>query len=133
MHGHAVDGSRVDHHGQRTGQGSCLERLEVFLTQHLRRDVGWRAVFAGPWCTVGEIMLGAGSHMIGAQVVGVVALIAFDFGFHHTRINYGVLAKTFPNTSPARITAEVDHGIVYPRAVSGTALVGGDLSTGACV
>ena len=77
-------------------------------------------------------MLGAGSHVIGTEVVGVVALIAFDFGFHHARINYGVLAEAFPNASPARITAEVNHGIVYPRAVSGTAFVGSDFSTGAC-
>ncbi len=44
MHRHAVDGSRIDHHRQGAGLDGVLERLEVFLAQHQRRDVGRRTV-----------------------------------------------------------------------------------------
>ena len=67
--------------------------------------------------------------MIETEVVGIVALIAFDFGLHHASIDDGILAEAFPDASPSRITAEVNYGIIYPRAVSGTAFVSGDFST----
>ena len=129
MYRHAVDGSRIDHHGQRAGQGSSLERFEVFLAQHLGRNVGRCAVFAAPGSAVCKIVLRAGAHVVGTQVVGIVALIAFDFGLHHARVDDGILAETLPDAAPSRITPQVNHGIIHPRAVSGAALVGRDFST----
>ena len=46
MHRHVVYASRIDHDGERTGFDACLVRSEVFLTQVLQRDDGWRAVFS---------------------------------------------------------------------------------------
>ena len=131
MHGHAVDAGRVDHHRQRSGEGSGLEGLEILLAEDLRWEVGWGTVLAGPGSAIGEIVLRAGAHMVFVDVVGVIALIAFDLGLHHTGVDDGILAETLPDAGPAGVAAEVNHGVIHPRTVGGAALVSGDLSTDA--
>ena len=128
MHGHTVDAGRIDHHGQRACKGSGFEGFEVFLTQHLRRDVSWSAVFARPGSTVGKVVFGACGYIVGPQMVGVVTLIAFDFGFHHAGVHYRVFTEALIDTWPAWVTPQVDNGIVNPRAVGGAAFVGRNLS-----
>ena len=131
VHGLAVDGARVHHHRQRSGQRSSLEGLEVLLAQHLRRHVSRRAVLAAPGSTVGEVVLRARAHVVAAQVVGVVALIAANLGFHHAGIDDGILAEALVDARPARVAAKVYHGIVHPRAVSSAAFVSRNLCPGA--
>ena len=61
-------------------------------------------------------------------MVGIVTLIAFDFGFHHTGVHDGVFAEALIDTWPTGIAPQVDNGIVNPGAVGGTAFVGCNLS-----
>ena len=129
MNGYAVHRTRVHHHRQCSCKGCSLERLEVFLTNHLRREISRRTVLARPWSTIGKIMLRTGSHMILVDMVGIIALITLDFGFHHPCIDNSVLTEALPDTRPTRITTQVDHGIIHPRTVSCTTLVSGDFST----
>ena len=129
MYGLAIDAGGVHHHRQRSGKGSGLEGLEVFLTQHLRRHISRRAVLAGPGSTIGEIVFRAGADMVATQVVGIVALIALDFGFHHASVHNSILAEALVDARPARVTAEVYHGVINPRAVGSTAFVSRNLCT----
>ena len=132
MNGHAVDGCRVDHHGQRTGKGSGLEGLEILLAQHLRRQVRRGTVLTRPGSTIGKIVLRARSYMILVDMVGIVALITLDFCFHHTAVHDGILAEALPHAGPAGITAQVHHGVVHPRTVARTTLVCRYLCTCTC-
>ena len=127
MQGHAIDAAGVDHHGQRTGKGSLTEGLEILLTQHLGRQVGRCAVLTRPRGTVGEVVLGAGSHMEAVNVVGVVALIALDFCHYHLGIDYGILAEALPDAGPAGVTAQIHHGVIDPGTVGSTTLIGRNL------
>ena len=67
--------------------------------------------------------------MILIDVVGIITLIALDLGFHHPRIENGIFAEALIDSGPAGITTEVNNGVIYPRTVTGTTLIGGDLST----
>ena len=67
--------------------------------------------------------------MIATQVVGIVALIALDLGFHHASIHNGILAEALVDARPARVTTEVDHGVINPRTVGSTAFVSSNLCT----
>ena len=131
MHGLAIDRARVHHHGQRTSKGSGLEGLEVFLAQHLRRHISRRTVLTRPRSTIGEVVLRAGADMIATQVIGIVALIALDLGFHHASVHNGIFAEALVDAWPARVAAEVDHGVINPRAVSCAAFVSRNLCPGA--
>ena len=62
-------------------------------------------------------------------MVGVVALITLDFGYHHLRIDDGIFTETLPDTGPTRITAQIHHGIIHPRTIGCTALVSRNLRT----
>ena len=128
VNGHSVDAARVDHDGQRARLDSGLEGLEVLLAEHLWRDVGRRTVLTGKGGSVGKVVLYAGGHVVASQVVRVVALIALNLGLSHTGVYDGVLAEALPDAWPSRVAAQVEHGIVNPRAVACTALVGRYLS-----
>ena len=132
MHGNAVDTARVNHDGECSGHDGSTERLEVFLTQQLWRQVGWRTVFARPWRSVCEVVFYAGGYMVFVQVVGVVALVAIDFGLGHTGIDDGILAETLPDARPSWVATQVDDRVVDPRAVSGPAFVGANLGASTC-
>ena len=129
VHGLAVDRARVHHHRQRTGKGCGLERLEVFLAQHLRRYIGRRTVLARPGSAIGEVVLRASADMVATQVIGIVALIALDLGFHHASVHNGILTEAFIDAWPARVATEVDHGVINPRTVGGAAFVSRNLCT----
>ena len=129
MEGHTVDRGGVHHHRQRASEGSGLEGLEILLADHLRREIGRRTVLARPWRTVGEVMLRARAYVETVDMVGIVTLITLDLGNHHLRIDDGILAETLPDTWPTGIATEIDHGVIHPRTVGRTALVGRDLST----
>ena len=66
--------------------------------------------------------------MVLAEVVGIIALITCNLSLNHTRIDDGIFAETFPDTRPTWVTSQVEHRIIYPGAVSRTALVSGNLS-----
>jgi len=71
-------------------------------------------------------MLYARGDMVFANMVGVIALIAFDGSLDHACIDDGVLAIALPDTRPARVATQIDGGIVDPRAVGRAGLVGID-------
>ena len=129
MNRHTVDAGRVNHHRECTGKGSRLEGFEVFLTNHLRREISRRAVLTRPRSTVGKVMLCAGTYMVLVDMVGIITLITLDLGFHHTCIDNGILAETLPDTGPTGITTQVNHGVVHPRTVTCTTLICCNLST----
>ena len=124
---HAVHAGRVDHHGQRARHGCCAERFEVLLPEHLRRQVRRRAVLARPRRAVGKVVLRAGAHVEGVDVVGVLALVSLNLCHHHLRVHHGVLAEALPNTRPSGVAPQVHHRVVHPGAVRGSALVGRNL------
>ena len=132
MHRHAVDGGGVDHHGQRTSEGSGLEGFEILLTQHQRREVGRGTVLTRPRGAIGEVVLRAGTHVETVDVVVILALIALDLCSHHLRVDDGILAKALVDTRPTRVTAQVDDRVIHPRTVGSTTLVGRDLCANAC-
>ena len=131
MNRYTVDGGRVDHHGQCPCKSSLLERLKVFLTDHLRRQIGGSTVLAGPGRTVSEIMLGTGSYVVLVNMIGVITLVALDFCHHHLGVHNGVLTETLVDTRPSWVTTQVNDWIVYPGTVGGAALIGGNLCTDA--
>ena len=132
MYRNAIDRGRVDHHCQ----GSCLcctfERLKILLAYHLWREVCRCTVLTCPGSTVGKIVLHAGSNVVLVNMVGVITLITFDLSLHHTCIDNGILAKALPDTWPTRVASQVDDGVINPRAVSCSTLVGCYLCSSAC-
>ena len=129
MHGYAVDGARVDHHGQRACECSGLEGLEIFFAQHLWREVGRCTILTCPGRTVCEIVLRTGANVKLVDVVGIISLITLNLCLYHTGIDNGILAETLPYAGPAGVAAEVDNRVVYPRTVGCPTLIGCNLST----
>ena len=131
VNGYTVDGTRVDHHSQCTCEGCGLEGLEIFLTEHQRRKVGRRTILTRPGGTIGEIVFGTGTYMILVDVVGVVALIAFDFCHDHLGVDNGIFTETFPDTGPTGVATEIDHRVINPGTVGSPTLIGSNFSTNA--
>ena len=68
-------------------------------------------------------MLYACGHIVLAQVVGIGSLIAQDLFLNHAGVYDGILAETLPYAWPARVAAQVQDGVEYPRTVGGAALI----------
>ena len=80
---HAVDGCRVDHHGQCSCLHAILEWPEIFFPQVVRCNVCRCPVFTGSCSSVAEIMLDAYRYVFQSYVVRVSSLGANHFRYGH--------------------------------------------------
>ena len=129
MHGHPVDGSRVDHY-----RGSPLaergkERGEVLLTQLRGSDVGRCAVLTRPRGAVAHEVLQRDGNVLLINVLRVAALKTEHLLASHLSTQIAVLAEVLPDTGPAGVAAQVDGGTEGPRYADGPGFIGRRLST----
>ncbi len=124
VHRHAVDLRRIHHHGEGAALDSGLVGCEIFLTKINRTYDCGRTVFAGSGVAVSHIMLQAAGHVLRAEMVRVVTLIAFHHLHGHSAVDEGILAEALPYAAPDRIATQVHHGIVDPRDIAGASLIG---------
>ena len=129
MNRNSIDRSRVNHHGQCPGKGGGLERLEILLTDHLWREVGWGAILTSPRGTIGEIMLRASTYVETVNMIRIIALITLDLCCHHLGIDDSILAKALIHTGPTGVTTQVYHRVINPGTVGCTTLVSRNLCT----
>ena len=126
MHGHAVDRSAVDHKAQCAGLNTSPKRLEEFFAKFGGRYICRSSVLAGAGGAVTEVMFHACGYMVGAYMVGVVALEPAYLLRTHDGVDERILSEVFPYAWPARIAGEIDCRRICPGTVGGACLVCGD-------
>ncbi len=77
-------------------------------------------------------MLHAGGHIVGAYIVGSVALKSEHTLAAHFGVEIGVFAIVFPHSRPTRVASEVGDRRISPRNACGACLICADFGTAAC-
>ena len=103
----------------------------MLLSHFLLADRGVSAVFSAYRHAIAHEVLEIGSYVVAVDMVGVGTLHAEHCRATHLCAQIGVFAIILPYARPARVSSEVDGGIVSPGYIACAGLVGGDFTSAA--
>src|SRR6185369_5703391 len=105
---YSVDCIEGAHERKRSGVRSGMERRQINLAQSALGNFGGVVVAATFSRAVANVMLGAGGHR--KWIVEFGTLIATDVSGSDVRSEIGIFACALGDSSPTRVTRDIDHG-----------------------